>query len=94
MVDLFVEEGAGWVEAEAEDAVSGEDVAALLPLLGEGLAGGKGDFDGADGFGDVIGMDGGGGGWVEAGEDLVEVGRATCDGQVAEAVAEAGLNGR
>ena len=34
LVDAFVEARAWWVEAEAQDAVAGEGVAALLPLLG------------------------------------------------------------
>ena len=33
LVDALVEAGAGRVEAEAQDAVAGEGVAALLPLL-------------------------------------------------------------
>ena len=33
LVDAFVEAGAWWIEAEAQDAVAGEGVAALLPLL-------------------------------------------------------------
>ena len=48
LVDALVEAGAGWVETEAQDAVAGEGVAALLPLFGEGLVRGEGDFDGAD----------------------------------------------
>ena len=37
------------------------------PLCGEG------DFDGADDLGDVVGVDGGGGGGVEAREEAVQV---------------------
>ena len=59
LVDAFVETGAGWIEAEAQNAIAGEGVAALLPLLGERLICGERDFDGADDLGDVIGVDGG-----------------------------------
>ena len=34
LVDAFVELGAGWIKAETQDAIAGESVAALLPLLG------------------------------------------------------------
>src|SRR5216683_304977 len=98
LVNALVEEGTGWVEAEAEDVVAGEFVASLLPLLGEGLFGGEGDLDGADDFGDVVEVDGCGGGGVEAGEDTVEVGWASVLTQLgcsfAETIAEAGLLGR
>ena len=65
LVDAFVEERAGWVEAEAQDAIAGEGVAALLPLFGHGsaldcveaLAGCERDLDGAYDFGDVVGVD-------------------------------------
>ncbi len=81
-----------------KDVVAGEFVAALLPLLGEGLFGGEGDLDGADDFGDVVEVDGCGGAGVEAGEDAVEVGWASVLTQLgcsfAETVAEAGLLGR
>ena len=55
---------------------------------------GEGDFDGADDFGDVVDVDGCCGGWVEAGEEAVEVGGATGRGEFAEAFALAGFLGR
>ena len=69
LVDALVEAGAGRGEAEAQDAVAGEGVAALLPLDCHGshgsaagavmrLGGGEGDLDGADDLGDVVGVDG------------------------------------
>jgi hypothetical protein len=102
VVDALVEAGAGRVEAEVEDAVAGEGVATLLPLDCDGstaagaerLACGEGDFDGANDFGDVVGVDGGGGGGVEPGEDAVEVGGAASGGEDAEAFALAGCLGR
>ena len=48
LVDALVEACARWVEAEAQDAVAGEGIAALLPLCGEGLVRGERDLDGAD----------------------------------------------
>ena len=51
----------------------------------------SGDLDGADDLGDVVAVDGCGGGDVEACEDAVEVGWASCRGDLAQAVAEAGL---
>ena len=94
LVDTLVEAGAGRIEAEAEDAVAGEGIAALLPLLGEGLSGCERDFNGADYFGDVVAVDGFGGGFIEAGEDFVEVDGPAGGGEVAEALALAGLDGR
>ena len=86
-----------WIEAEAQDAVASERVAALLPLDRHGRAlvlaldRCQGDLDGADDFGDVVGVDGGGGGFVEASEDAMEVGGAAGGGDVAEAFALTGL---
>ena len=74
-----VERGAGRVEAEAQDAVAGERVAAgCCHCCGDGLAGGEGDLDGADELGRVVGVDQGGGGGVEAGEDAVQMGGDCC----------------
>lgn len=94
LVDAFIEAGAWWIEAEIENAISGEGVAALLPLLRKGLIGGDGDFDGADDFGDIVDMDGRGCGGVEAGEHAVQIGGAASGGELAEAFALAGLLGR
>ena len=94
LVDAFVETCAWRVEAEAQDAIAGEGVAALLPLLGERFFCGEGDFDGADYFGDVVDVDGCGCGWVEAGEEAMEVGGAAGLGEFAEAFALAGFLGR
>lgn len=58
LVDSFVQAVAWWIEAETQDAVAGERVAALLPLLGERPFCGEGDFDGADYFRNVVGVDG------------------------------------
>jgi hypothetical protein len=57
VVDAGVEVGARRVETEGEDAEAGERVAGLLPLAGDGLAGGEGDFNGADELGCVVGVD-------------------------------------
>src|ERR1017187_1112400 len=87
-VDTGIELGAGRVEAEAQDAVAGEGVAALFPLLRDGRAGGERHLDGADDFGRVVGVDERGGGGVEAGEDAVEVGGVFLLGAGAEFGAE------
>ena len=94
LIDALVEARARWVEAETQDAVAGEGVAALLPLLGEGLSAARRDFDGADYFGDVVGVDCGGCGGVKTGEEAVQVGGAASGGEFAEAFALAGLFGR
>ena len=94
LVDAFVETFAWGIEAETQDAIAGEGVAALLPLFGERSFCGEGDFDGADYFGDVVDVDGCCGSWVEAGEDTVEVGGATGLDEFAEAFALAGFLGR
>ena len=94
LVDAFVEQRARRIEAEAQDAVAGEGIAALLPLLGERLLCGERDLDGADDFGDVVGVDGCGCGRVEAGEDAVQIGRAVGFGALAQTFAPAGLCGR
>jgi hypothetical protein len=88
-VDAPVEQVAGWREREAQDAIAGEGVAALLPLLGEGAAGGERDLDGADCLGDVVGMDALGGCGVEAAKSAVEMrGTAGC-GALAQEIAQA-----
>jgi len=88
-VDAGVEGWSGRIEAQPEDAVAGERVAGLLlPLLGDGLPGGEGNFDGADDFWAVVGVDEGGGCGVEASKDAVEVGGAFLGRAGAEFFAE------
>ena len=72
MVDAGVEGFAVWVEADAEDSIALERVASGLPGLGHRLSGGEADFDGADEFGQVVGVDLLGGFGVEASEDSVQ----------------------
>ena len=87
MVNALVETGAGWVKAKAQDAVAVKGVAALLPLLGERLIGGERDLDSADYFRDVIGVDGCGRGWVEPGEETVQICGPTRRGDAAKTFA-------
>jgi hypothetical protein len=91
LVDALVKVGARWIEAKAEDAVAGESVAALLPLLGKRFVCRDRDFDGADDLGDVVCVDGCCCGGVEASEDAVQVGGTAGLGESAEAFALAGL---
>ena len=101
LIDALVEKRAGRIQAQAQDAVAGEGVAALLPLDGHGstldgigaLAGCERDFDGAHDFGYVVGVNGCCRGLVEAGEDAVKIGGAAGGGDVAEAFSLAGLLG-
>jgi hypothetical protein len=88
-VEAFVESGTGRIEADAEDAVAGEGIAAGLPGIGERLAGGEADFEGADELGLVVGVDARGGGGIEAAEESVQPGGAMAASACAEAVAEA-----
>src|SRR6185312_4277085 len=60
-------------EAEAEDVVAGEGVAARLPLRGLRSAGGERDLEAANEFGHVVGVDGASGGGVEALENAVKM---------------------
>ena len=78
---------AGRIEAELESAVAGEGVEALGKDIGRGLAGEEADFEGAEGFVAVVGVDAGGGGGIEAGEEAVEA------GPLGEAGAEGGGGG-
>jgi len=99
LVDAFVETGARRVEAQPKDTVTGEGVSAFLPLDrhrsaaagAERLIGCERDLDGADDFGDVVGVDGGGCLGVEASKDAVEIGRAAGCGEFAKAFALAGF---
>src|SRR5271170_8008552 len=94
LVDTLIETGARWVEAKTQNPVAGEGVAALLPLLREGLLCGERDFDGANYFGDVVGVDGRSCGWIEAGEQAVNIRGAASCGDPTETLALTGLFGR
>src|SRR6185437_7493615 len=56
-VDLLVELAALWIEAKAEDAKATKRIAALLPKLRHFAPRDQADFNGADGFWDIIGVD-------------------------------------
>lgn len=94
LVDALVEQRSRRVEAESQDAIAGEGVAAFLPLLSKRLLCGERDFDGADDFGDVVGVNGRCGCCVEASEEAVNVGRSVRFGALAEAFAVSGVRGR
>src|ERR1700677_4500398 len=68
LIDALVEARAGRVEPEAQNAVAGEGVAPLLPLLSEWTVSVEGDFDGSNDFCDIVGMNGRRGCSVKAGE--------------------------
>ena len=72
MVDAGVEGFAVGVEADAEDLIALKRVASGLPGLSHRLSGGEADFDGADEFGQIVGMDLLGRFGVEASEDSVQ----------------------
>ena len=57
VVDACVEFGARGVEAEAEDTEASERIVRLFPLAGDGLTGSECDFDGADDFRRIVGVD-------------------------------------
>ena len=75
LVDAFVETFAWRIEAETQDAIAGEGVAALLPLCGERAFCGERDFNGADYFGDIVDVNGCSRGWIETREDTMKVRR-------------------
>jgi hypothetical protein len=83
-VEAGVEGGAGRIEADAENAIAGEGVAAGFPGFGEGLAGGEADLDGADELGLVVRVDALRGGWIEAAEETVQPCRAVALGAAAK----------
>jgi hypothetical protein len=94
LIDALVEAGTRRVKAEAQDAVSGEGIAAFLPLLGERAVGMERDFDGADHFGDVVGVDGGCCDGVETGKEPVKVRGAAGEGKFTQAITLASFLGR
>jgi len=88
VVDAGIEFGAGRVEAESQDVEAGERIARLLPLAGDGPAGGERNLNGADDLGRVVGMDQLCRGGVEMAEDAVQVHWATELGALAELIAQ------
>ena len=81
MIDALIESGSIRIEADTQDAVSGEGIAGLLiEECAHGLASGETDFQSTDELGCVVGVNACGGGGVEAREDPVEVGRAFASG--------------
>lgn len=91
LVDAFVEMFAWRIEAETQDAIAGEGVAAFLPLCRERAFCGERDFNGADDFRDIVDVNGCSRGWIEAREDTMKVSSTSGLTDFAEAFALAGL---
>src|SRR5580700_7544660 len=87
-VDAVVERGTGRVEADAEDAIAGQRVSPGGPGAGERLAGGEADFDGADEFGVVVGVNARGCGGIEPVQQAMEPAGWMLFRAAAQAVAE------
>lgn len=87
-VDAFVELRAGRREADAEDAVAGERVAAVLMGFGDGAAGEQRDFERADDLGEIVGVHLGGAGGVELCEQAMQCASPVACFFRAEAIAE------
>ena len=79
-----VELGACGCEDQPQDAVACKGVAAFGPLLGDRAASRKGDFDGPDDLGRVVGMDQAGSFGVEAGKRSMEMGGTSGGGALCE----------
>jgi len=94
-VEAIIEGLAGRVEADAEKAEAGEGVAGGRGVqdLGERGARSEADLNGADEFGNVVGVDAGGGGGIEALEQAMEPCFAVACEAALEAGAEIGLAG-
>ena len=93
LVDAFVETFTWRIEAELQDAIAGEGVAAFLPLCGERALCRERDFNSADDFGNVVDVNGCCGGWIETREDTMKVCRTSGLADFAETFALAGLLG-
>lgn len=90
LVEAFVESDAGRIEADAEEAEAGERIVSGFggEDLREGLARGEADFDRANEFGCVVGVNASGGRRVEAVEEFVKPGWAELFGAATEASAK------
>src|ERR1035438_223925 len=79
LIDAIVERWAVGIEPDSQNAEAAQGVTALLPEIGHLLPRGEADLDGADQFGNVIGVDLFSGGAIEVAEDTVQmIGAAAC----------------